>query len=148
MLTYFNLNEVQDSIGILGFDFNSKEIPFFDFELKGLGLSYQDDIKGIDPPLPYKIAGFSVFRNLHKTSYSRTSYSILAIVGDFGAFVEGWMILCSILIFAARINSTDFFMRRAFYTSRSQTFAKQRTTKVAYLSAMLRKIQGENELDR
>ena len=52
MSTHFNMNLVQDSIDKIwgGLQLAQVETPFFDFELKGLGLSYHDDINGINPP--------------------------------------------------------------------------------------------------
>jgi hypothetical protein len=53
---------------------------FFSFEPTGLGLSFQNDFESGD----YKIIGFSIYRSLNKTVIYRSTYDLLAFLGDVG----------------------------------------------------------------
>lgn len=53
---------------------------FFSFEPTALGLSYVDNYEGGR----YKVAGFTIFRSLSKTVISRSTYDLLAFLGDVG----------------------------------------------------------------
>ena len=140
MLTFFTKNEVQDSIAKSGLSYFDETYSFFNFDLKGLGLSYQDDFDGIDPPFPYKIAGFSIFRNMNKTIYARSAYNFLTLVGDSGGFVDGLLLICGLVIAKwNRFRAMVFFMQEAFYTTSAQTFAKAKSSNVRYLFSTLRK---------
>jgi hypothetical protein len=113
MSTYFSVNEVSDSIDRLGFTGYKETRSFFNFDLKGLDLSYQDDFNA-----NYKIAGFSVFRNLQKTNYSRSSYNLLGLIGEWGGFFEGGLVILGIIISPfSKFKAAVFFMQEAFYTT-------------------------------
>jgi hypothetical protein len=53
---------------------------FFSFAPTDLGLSYVDNFEGGR----YKIAGFTIFRSLNKTVTHRSTYDLLAFLGDVG----------------------------------------------------------------
>ena len=55
--------------------------------------SYQDEF-----PHYYKIAGFSIFRNLDRVRYDRSTYDILACLGDIGGLEGILLLMASALI--------------------------------------------------
>jgi hypothetical protein len=58
-----------------------------------LSLSYSDDFEGY-----YKIAGFSVIRNLAKTHIHRKVYDFLNFVGDVGGLDTIMVILGALIV--------------------------------------------------
>jgi hypothetical protein len=144
MSTYFSMNDLADSSDRIGFLTNQEDRTFFNFILNGLDLSYQDDFN-----TNYKIAGFSVFRNLHKTTYSRALYTLLDLVGDCGGFLDGWLVIGTLLCaWFSKYKASVYFMQKAFYTTTAQTFAKAKSSHVRQHYSMLRKRQGAHELTR
>ena len=86
MLTSFDSMAISDEIEYL--DIGNAELrPFSQFSLSQLGLSYSDDFDGY-----YKIAGFTVFRNLNYSVATRSTYDILNFLGDVGG-LEGILML-------------------------------------------------------
>jgi len=83
---------VEDETDYLDIGF-SKMREFFSFSLHNLDLSYQDTF-----PSKYKIAGFSVFRHLDVTVYNRSTYDVLACLGDIGGLEGIILILGGLLI--------------------------------------------------
>lgn len=116
MSTFFSMNEITDSSDRLSFRGKNMEMEFFNFKLNGLKLSYQDDFNS-----NFKIAGFSIFFNSEFTKYYRSTYTFMQLIGDFGGFIEGWLFI-GIYLFAgfARIQAAEFFMQKAFYTTRGE----------------------------
>jgi hypothetical protein len=57
-------------------------------------LSYVNDFSGNN----YKIAGFSVFRDLDRTLYQRSTYDLLDFFGDIGGIVKSVLLLGGLLI--------------------------------------------------
>jgi hypothetical protein len=86
MMTHIARSEVQDDIKYLDLGFE-EERKFFTFTMNSLGLSYTDQF-----PSDYKIAGFSIVRSLDSVEYDRSTYDLLACVGDIGG-LEGAVLL-------------------------------------------------------
>lgn len=89
---------------------------FSRFSLDRLGLSYSDDFEGY-----YKIAGFTVFRNMNYTVITRSVYDALNFLGDVGGLegiltqIGGWLVS-----WAASFVGTGYFMTSLFYTRQSR----------------------------
>ena len=86
MKTFIENSAVTDEIRYLDIGIEDKH-KFFQFSLETLGLSYMDLF-----PQDYKIAGFSIIRNLDSIGYDRSTYDLLACMGDIGG-LEGIVIL-------------------------------------------------------
>lgn len=71
---HIGLNEIQE---------------FFSFEPTELGLSFFDDYEN----RKYKVAGFTIYRSLSKTIIQRTTYDLLAFLGDVGGLEAIIMVL-------------------------------------------------------
>jgi hypothetical protein len=78
MLTEFNSIQVEDEIQYMDVGYITPR-EFSRMTMGSLGLSYSDDFEGY-----YKIAGFTVFRNLHLTVINREVYDVLNFLGDIG----------------------------------------------------------------
>jgi hypothetical protein len=78
MLTSFDTMAIMDEIAYLDVGLVTPR-PFSTYSLGSLGLSYSDDFNGY-----YKIAGFTVFRNLNYTVVTRSVYDVLNFLGDVG----------------------------------------------------------------
>jgi hypothetical protein len=74
--------------------------------MSALGLSYSDNFEGY-----YKIAGFSVNRNLNKQVIQRSVYDFLNFLGDVGG-LDGIMLLLGALLvsFVTGFFQTSFYM--------------------------------------
>jgi hypothetical protein len=57
-------------------------------------LSYVNDFPGNN----WKIAGFSLFRDLDRTLYQRSTYDLLDFFGDIGGIVKSVLLLGGLLI--------------------------------------------------
>lgn len=122
MQTFYTSAAIMDEIAYLDVGIVYPK-PFFTFVLEGLGLSYQDDFNA-----NYKIAGFSVMRNLHYTVITRTTYDILNCIGDIGGLESVLLIIGSMLISKfSNFASVAFFMRHIFYTT-SPSFNRKKTS--------------------
>ena len=77
---------MSDDIRYLDFGLED-ERDFFKYSLESLELSYIDHF-----PQNYKIAGFSIIRNLDSVQYDRSTYDLLACIGDIGG-LEGAILL-------------------------------------------------------
>jgi len=85
MLTSFDSMAVSDEIAYLDVGLVTPR-PFSKYTLGKLGLSYSDNFEGY-----YKIAGFTVFRNLNYTVVTRSVYDMLNFLGDIGG-LEGILV--------------------------------------------------------
>jgi len=102
---------ISDDIGYLNVGIETPR-SLNQFSLGRLGLSYSDDFYGY-----YKIAGFTIFRNMNYTVINRSVYDALNFLGDvgglqgiltkFGGFLVSW---------AASFVSTGYLMNSLFYT--------------------------------
>ena len=84
-------NVVQDAISYVDLGF-AKEREFFSYEMKQLEVSYADNITA-----RYKIAGFTVFRDLNLRIINRTTYDFLNFLGDVGG-LDGVLLLFGFII--------------------------------------------------
>lgn len=111
MLTFFNSMAVMDEIDYLDIGVVTPRL-FSSYSLTSLGLSYSDEFTGY-----YKIAGFTVFRNLNYQVVTRSVYDVLNFLGDVGG-LEGILIMFGGW-FVSTISSfagIGFFMSGTFYT--------------------------------
>jgi hypothetical protein len=145
MLTYFTQSVVSDSTGWFDILWNQQTRPFFNFILNGLELSYQDDFN-----TNYKIAGFSVFRNAHFTTITRSTYDVLGLIGDLGGFFDGWLFLGAIMLgWFAKFQSVAFFMQQVFYTTApSSPYKRRRTDEIVDLPGQYVNKRGAHRLSR
>jgi len=79
-------------------------------------LSYSDDFEGY-----YKIAGFTVFRNLNYIKVTRSVYDVLNFLGDVGG-LEGILAQFGGLFVnsSASFVGLGYFMSQLFYTFRTK----------------------------
>ena len=105
MLTFFNSIGVLDEVQYLDI-YKPEERPFSTYSMMGLGLSYSDDFEGY-----YKIAGFTVFRNLNYKVISRSVYDVLNFLGDVGG-LEGILVMAGgwFMASTSAFAATQFFM--------------------------------------
>ena len=110
MKTYIETNEVQDEIQYLDLGFE-EERGFFQYTIESLGLSYVDQF-----PHNYKFAGFSIMRNLDAVQYDRSTYDLLACIGDIGG-LEAIILLIGGLFIKQIANffATVYLMPHIFY---------------------------------
>ena len=101
---------MSDDIRYLDFGLED-EREFFKYSLDSLELSYIDQF-----PQNYKIAGFSIIRNLDSVHYDRETYDLLACISDIGGLE------CAILLIGALIMkqftgflATVYYMPYIFY---------------------------------
>lgn len=74
--------------------------------MKGLGLSYSDDFDDY-----YKIAGFTIFRDLNQVVVTRSIYDALTWLGEIGGLESILMLfLTGIMGSIASYSSTDYFL--------------------------------------
>ena len=85
MRTSFDSMAVSDEIAYLDVGQVTPR-PYFQYSTGTLGLSYSDNFEGY-----YKIAGFTVFRNLNYTVVTRSVYDMLNFLGDIGG-LEGILV--------------------------------------------------------
>jgi hypothetical protein len=82
-----------------------------------LGLSYSDDFNGY-----YKIAGFTVFRNLNYTVVTRSVYDVLNFLGDVGGLLGILVDMGRVFVSsAASFMGVAYFMSQLFITYRTAT---------------------------
>jgi hypothetical protein len=93
MPTYVRINQVEDETQYFNSG-NEAQQSYFSFEKgeSGLQLSYQDTF-----PTDYKIAGFTVFRDLNLYITSRETYDIFNFCGDLGGLNEVLLLLGTII---------------------------------------------------
>jgi hypothetical protein len=79
-------------------------------------LSYSDDFYGY-----YKIAGFSLYRNLNSLTISRETYGILTFIGDLGGLLDGLMfVFMTVLYFVVgKWNFTEHIMEHLYVSKRN-----------------------------
>lgn len=70
----------------------AKEREFFSYMMQPLEISYSANITG-----RYKIAGFTVFRDLNLRVINRTTYDFLNFLGDVGG-LDGILLLFGFII--------------------------------------------------
>lgn len=111
MQTSFDSMGIADEIAYLDIGIVTPR-SFNQFSMDKLGLSYSDDFQGY-----YKIAGFTVFRNLDFTVVTRSVYDALNFLGDVGG-LEGILTqIGGVLVsWAASFVGTGYFMSSLFYT--------------------------------
>lgn len=116
MQTFINNNELLDAISYLNYG-NVEDRRYFTYKPGKLGLSYADNFE----TGTYKIAGFSVMRNLDYTIVSRSVYDFLAFIGDVGG-LEGILFLVSGSIIAPMVSYMFVFrmMPFLFYQRKNQ----------------------------
>ena len=89
---------------------------FNQFSLGRLGLSYSDDFNGY-----YKIAGFTIFRNMDRTIITRSVYGALNFLGDVYILLGILTLFGGFLVsLAASFVGTGYFMKSLFYTRLSR----------------------------
>ena len=110
MKTFIEHNEVDDEIKYLDIN-DSEKRDFFSYSMETLSLSYIDQF-----PHNYKIAGFSIFRNLDSVQYNRSTYDLLACIGDIGG-LEGAVLLFGgyLMKWFSSFLATVYFMPHIFY---------------------------------
>jgi hypothetical protein len=85
---------------------NEEEREFFSFTPTDFGLSFQDDFEAGTQ----KIAGLSIFRSLDKTVIQRSTYDLLAFLGDVGG-LEGIIMILGSLI-ASKLTSLSINLQK------------------------------------
>ena len=114
MKSYVKEYGVEDEIRYLDIGIQDDR-HFFDLNLEQLSLSYNDDFAGGN----YKIAGFSIFRHFDQIVFGRSTYDILAFLGDVGGLEGITILICG--AFIAKITgflATVFMMPHLFYYRR------------------------------
>ena len=115
MKTSFDSLGVADEIAYLDIGIVTPR-SFNQFSMGRLGLSYSDDFKDY-----YKIAGFTIFRNMDYTEVTRSVYDALNFLGDVGG-LEGILTQIGgfLVSWAASFVGTGYFMTSLFYTRQSK----------------------------
>jgi hypothetical protein len=123
MQTFLNNNELLDSISYLNVG-EVKNRKFFTYKTNTLGLSYVDDFAGGN----YKVAGFSVMRNLDYMIVSRSVYDFLALLGDVGG-LEGILFLVSSSLVAKAVSYMFVFRMMPFLFYQRKNHQSENLTK-------------------
>lgn len=115
MLTQYTTFSVEDEIAYMDVGMVEPR-EFHQYKLNGLGLSYSDNFEGY-----YKIAGFTIFRDLNRVVISRSVYDVLNFLGDIGG-LSGILGSIGDLLVArfANFMGVGYFMQQLFYTYRNK----------------------------
>ena len=115
MEIYYDTTELEDDAHWFQLYTNSS-YSFNSVTMTQLGLSYSDDFYGY-----YKIAGFSLYRNLNSLTISRETYGILTFIGDLGGLLDGLMfVFMTVLYFVVgKWNFTEHIMEHLYVSKRN-----------------------------
>lgn len=120
MSVFYETTEVEDEVNWINL-FGSEVYDLNSLSMTSLGLSYSDDFEGY-----FKIAGFSLYRNVNQLKISRQSYGLLSLIGDVGGLLDGLMLLLillnSIIVGKWRIN--EYMMERLYVAPETDEIKK------------------------
>lgn len=139
MQTFVDVTGIGDDIKYL--DIGLTEIrEFFTYRTASLSLSYSDNINSY-----YKIAGFTVFRNFNYLSISRSTYDILAFLGDVGG-LEGILILIGGFVIARLTSFLVVFLYIPYLYFTRTTSDDSSVTKSIVLRRKLVKLMQQQSM--